>query len=124
MNQEREDRHTSAEDIEDGETRQDFLKKLTYVAPIMITFQMDDAEVSDDDGGKKKKSSKKKSKVSPKPKTKKKGKKSSEDSIDDRFVGVQQSFLATPEHFLQIDSGFVAKDIRTHMRRMEAAAAL
>ena len=128
MNQEREYRHTSAEgieeNIEDGEARRDFLKKLTYVAPIMITFQMDDAEVSDDDGGKKKKSSKKKSKVSPKPKTKKKGKKSSEDSIDDRFVGVQQSFLATPEHFLQIDSGFVAKDIRTHMRRMEAAAAL
>ncbi len=49
----REDRHTSAkgieENIEDGEARRDFLKKLTYVAPIMITFQMDDAEVSDDD---------------------------------------------------------------------------
>ena len=49
MNQEREDRHTSEEDIEDGETRRDFLKKLTYVAPLMITFQMDDAEASDDD---------------------------------------------------------------------------
>ena len=42
MNQEREYRHASAEgieeNIEDGEARRDFLKKLTYVAPIMITF--------------------------------------------------------------------------------------
>jgi hypothetical protein len=61
MNEEREDQQTPEEDA----TRRDFLKKLTYVAPLMITFQMDDEAEAQ-------KNSKGKSKVSPTTKTKKK----------------------------------------------------
>ena len=42
MNEEREEQHTPADDAQDAETRRDFLKKLSYVAPLMITFQMDE----------------------------------------------------------------------------------
>ena len=82
MNEEREEQHTPADDAQDAETRRDFLKKLSYVAPLMITFQMDEEALAkdddDDDGGKKKKK-----KVSPAPKTKKSSKKKSSDDDDD-----------------------------------------
>jgi hypothetical protein len=61
MNEESKDQQTPEEDA----TRREFLKKLTYVAPLMITFQMDDEAEAQ-------KSSKSKSKVSPTTKTKKK----------------------------------------------------
>ena len=73
MDEEREDQ---LKPEQDGETRRKFLKKLTYVAPLMITFQMDSEAVAegddDDDGGKK---NAKKKKVSPSPKVKKKNSK-------------------------------------------------
>jgi hypothetical protein len=63
MNEESKDQQTPEEDA----TRREFLKKLTYVAPLMITFQMDDeAEAQKSSKGKSK------SKVSPTTKTKKK----------------------------------------------------
>lgn len=82
MNEEREERENprkpeqDEQDEQDGETRRNFLKKLTYVAPLMITFQMDSEAVAkgdddddDDDGGNK---NSKKKKISPNPKVKKK----------------------------------------------------
>ena len=42
MNEEREEQHTPADDAQDSETRRNFLKKLSYVAPLMITFPVID----------------------------------------------------------------------------------
>ena len=87
MAENREPEDIPADDTEaNGESRRKFIKKLTYVAPLMITFQMDeearakgDDDDDDDDDSKKGKKSKK---VSPTPKTKKKSKKSSDDDDD------------------------------------------
>ena len=71
MNEEREEQHTPADDAQDAETRRDFLKKLSYVAPLMITFQMDE-EASAQKGKDTKKGGGKRKRVSPTPKIKKK----------------------------------------------------
>jgi len=89
MAENREPEDIPADDTEaNGESRRKFIKKLTYVAPLMITFQMDeearakgDDDDDDDDDSKKGKKGKKK-KVSPTPKTKKKSKKNSDDDDD------------------------------------------
>lgn len=66
----------------DGNTRREFIKKLTYVAPVMITFQMNTAEAKDDDDNNNRKKNQKKNRkkrISPVPKTKKKKKKGGDD---------------------------------------------
>jgi len=57
------------------ESRRKFLKKLTYVAPLMLTFQIDGDAFAGEDAGKGKGTKTRKKKTSPSPPVKKKKKK-------------------------------------------------
>lgn len=58
---------TASGDVPEGDNRREFLKKLSYITPAIVTYQVGDARGKDKDKDKKKK--KKKKDTSPTPDT-------------------------------------------------------